>query len=113
LYARIVHHRGSSTPKFYFYLKRPATITASEFNTIKGHFDRFSLTTKYNERANALISSEIASLKQGHAEGRDKASLVRELKRTYDNLAIDFGVNYWQAIISETIASTYRIINSL
>jgi hypothetical protein len=113
LYAKIVHHRGASAPKFHFYLKKPAIITATEFKTIKGHFARFELLKKYNERANALISSEIASLKQSRADGRAKASLVGDLKRTYNNLAIDFGVNYWQGIISDTIASTHRIINSL
>jgi hypothetical protein len=113
LYAKIVHHRGASAPKFHFYLKRPVTITATEFKTIKGHFARFDLLTKYNERANALISSEIVTLKQSRADGRAKASLVEDLKRTYDNLAIDFGVNYWQGVISDTIASTHRIINSL
>jgi hypothetical protein len=113
LYARIIHHRGVLTPRFSFYLKKPAAITAEEFKIIKGHFKQFNLLAKYNEKANALITSQISSLKDGRADGRDKASLIRELNRTYNNLALDFGVNYWEGIISETIANTHRIINSL
>nr|WP_256538667.1 RNA polymerase sigma factor RpoD/SigA [Mucilaginibacter aquariorum] len=113
LYAKIIHHRGISTPRFSFFLKKPAAITAGEFKIIKGHFKQFNLLTKYNEKANALITSQISILKDGRADGRDKASLITELRRTYNNLALDFGVNYWEGIISETIANTHKIINSL
>jgi len=113
LHARIVHHKGQTAPKIHFYLSKNNAMSANQFKIIKNHFKDLNLLAKYDERANARISSEIATLRDSFAAGRDKALLVSELNNSYRNLSVDFGINYWEGILYETLASTRKIINSL
>lgn len=113
LNAKLLYRRGSPIPKISFFLKRPIGMAASDFRIVKLHFKDLGLLAKYNARANTLVSSEFTVLSNARQKGRSLTSLVSELKDRSTTESLKSGVNYWVAVMYETLANDSRFLDSL
>lgn len=113
LYSNLVYHKGEVTPKIHFYLSKPVAMSVADFRIVKCHFKDLHLLNEYNQRAIPLVSAEIRVLRDALNNGSTRNQIIASLQSRVNAQVIDFGINYWSAIIYETLANNRKLINSL
>jgi hypothetical protein len=113
LHAKLIYHRGEIVPRIHFFLLKPIAMTLTDFRIVKFHFKDLHLLNEYNTRANTLVSSEIDAIKDSILNGVTKPQIISILKSRANSRAMNFGLNYWEAVLYETLANNNKLINSL
>ena len=113
LHGSLIYHRGEIVPRIDFCLMKPAAMSVSDFRIVKFHFKDLHLLQEYNTRANALVSSEIAVITDSYHGGATIDQIIASLTSRANALSADFGINYWSAVMYETLANNNRLIRSL
>ncbi|MGC4102341.1 HNH endonuclease [Ferruginibacter sp.] len=113
LFARLIYRRGKAIPEICFFLNKPAAMTIDEFRLVKFHFKDFALLAEYNGKANTILSSEISIIQQAKARGNSMLMIKANLLDRGTILARDYGVNYWSAVLYQTLEGNYRFLNSV
>jgi hypothetical protein len=88
-------------------------MTGDEWDIVRFHFKDLHLLLEYNSRANTLVSSEIDIIRDSIVNGVSKEDIKRTLLSRARSLARTYGVNYWCAILYETIANNRKLLKLL
>lgn len=111
LRARITKKRNTSTPTIEFYLTRSPEILDVEFRIIKRHFKYLKLLKRYSRRANSILSAEIDIVKKSLSAGLTLNQVGQILTDRFETLSESYGVNYWKAVVYETLESNKERLN--
>jgi len=91
-----------ATPSITFKIDNRNKITASIFEIIKKHFKRLELLVRYKDKSDTAISE----LERTLTTFGKKLTVADEVIATLEyaqQLSLDYGVNYWKAVLYEEI----------
>lgn len=104
-------HFNSNIPCVKFDLKNEEEIIDTDFyEIIKRHFKRLELLKLYNAEANDELDEMIRNFTT-YIKNPDFETLKGDLIKDANQLQIQFGINYWRAIMRIALASSDEFLN--
>lgn len=99
-----------NVPKIDFNLVRPNQLSNEQFEIVCWHFEDLNLLSRYTDRSNTLVSTEISILKLNKRAGRTEIDLAGDQRNRGAVLAQEYGVNYWKAVLHNALADSINLI---
>jgi 5-methylcytosine-specific restriction endonuclease McrA len=99
-----------STPNVTFTLRKPANMSAVDFQRVDSHYTTLKLLSKFDECANTFISETRNELRE--LNPRDRALMVRLLGNKVSGLANALGVNCWKVAVAEAMQASTEFLDS-
>lgn len=113
LRARLIYTAGGIVPKIEYYLERPGTMSVEDFQIVQWHFEDLELIKKYNQRAGPTFSAEYAAFKAMNQDDTPVDKIRRMLLKKYAGHVKEVCLNYYVAVIYETLANDATFLASL
>ena len=106
---------NDGTPRINFTLDNDGSIPSVDFYVIERHFERLDLISRYNQNIDLVISTIVGDISDnlsifGNVLTNDKIKAL--LLKKANRLSINYGNNYWEALINKTLAESEIFITN-
>jgi hypothetical protein len=113
LKARLIYPPGGDVPKIEYYLEQPPAMPAAAFQIVQWHFEDLKLLSRYNQRAGPTFSAEYGAAKELNLDHTPPEKIRHILLKRHEKHSAKVCLNYYQAIIYETLANDLTFLASL
>jgi 5-methylcytosine-specific restriction endonuclease McrA len=102
-------------PAIVYQLTQPAGMSVENFNLLSSHFERLKLLELYKRGINVVIAEIKKSVNNARSvyPGLSAAQISHVLLASSEASRVRFGLNYWQAIATDLLASSEEFLLSL
>jgi len=104
---------GALIPAVRFDLVQPEGMSDEDFALVGSHFTILELLIDYEDRANSLLSSEIAVIDQFRRAGLTRELMLNIIAVKANDAVAKFGTNYWETVLYRTMAAQIDLILGL
>lgn len=105
LYSELIFNGSGSIPHIKHFLRKPTAMARRDFEIAKSHFENLGLLAAYDDSLNNRLSTEIQTILRYVIIGLSDQVIVDILKNQFLNISRTHGVNYFEAVIYQTLAN--------
>jgi hypothetical protein len=100
-------------PQIVFSLNRPSSMSEDEFQIVQWHFEDLDLFDRYVNKCIPIISSELDVLRGYKTIGLSNDQILETLIIKRNSLVLEHGVNYYEAVLYETLSTEFNLLISI
>jgi 5-methylcytosine-specific restriction endonuclease McrA len=110
LFCHITYRRN--TPKIAFTINNATGIDAGLFHTIRRHYERLRLLTRFTDRSNTVVTNVVDEISQ-YVGQKTRLEVRQIILNEVAKMKVSFGNNFWKAILREALANSNDFLASL
>ncbi|WP_214228003.1 HNH endonuclease [Pedobacter sp. B4-66] len=105
LYSELIFNGSGSIPRIRHFLRKPVAMARRDFQVASSHFENLGLLAAYDDSLNNRLSTEIQLILTYVIAGLSDQVITDLLGSQFLNRSRTYGVNYFEAIIYQTLAN--------
>lgn len=105
LYSELVFNGPGSIPHIRHFLRKPTRMAILDYQIANSHFENLGLLAAYDDRMNNRLSTEIQTILRYVTAGLSDQVITDILRDQFLLMSSTHGVNYFEAVIYQTLAN--------